>query len=251
MKPHRRILLTLLSCSLITAFRLNSVSAGPSHPSELRSVSVTGECSKKVSADRVSVQLTAETTARDIKEAVKNTTVTYEKLRDGVKKLNLEELELETTEYSVQEIKEWEKDRSVSKGFRARMGLEVSTRSLSRIGEVLTLAAREEIKDVGALRTLLSRDRLKTEKAACLEAAALDARAQAEKLVLALGTRLGEVLSLAEGDAPLFQPPQRPMGSLAKLQSVRAMSDEEISPPHLETPLQEIRVRVHAQFGIR
>src|SRR4051812_41761123 len=101
-----------------------------------REVSVSGACTHNVVADRGAIVLTADFTEADLKSAAKKATDTYEHTRDAIKRLNLENLELQTVEYNLAEAKEWVKDRMVSKGFRARMGLKVSTSQTSRLGEV-------------------------------------------------------------------------------------------------------------------
>ena len=102
-----------------------------------RQVSVSGQCSKQVTPDRGAVTLTAQFRDTDLKTAIKRTTEAYERAREGVQKLKLDDVELTTSEYQVHQVTEWENNKSVPKGFEARMGLRVVTSSIARIGDVI------------------------------------------------------------------------------------------------------------------
>jgi uncharacterized protein YggE len=79
-------------------------------------ISTHGSCTRKVTADRGSVTVTAEHSDKDLKSAIKKTTEQYERVRAEIRKLGLENLELTTNEYDVREVVEWEKDKRVDMG---------------------------------------------------------------------------------------------------------------------------------------
>lgn len=232
----------LLGVIVISSLGLPAAGAAASSP---RQVTVSGICKRSVTSDRASIIVAAEFRDRELRSAAKKATEAYEKVRDAVKKLALENLELRTSEYSVQNIREWEKDKLVSKGFQARMGLYVATSEVGRLGEVIAIAAREGMQDVGTLSSFLSPARLLHEQTECLEEAAKNARVKAERLAGALGAKVGKVDVINESwsvDAP--QP--RPMAkSMMMDESARSMA-----PPSLEGGKEDLSVTVQATFAL-
>ncbi len=163
-----------------------------------REVSVSGTCTRWVVPDRGAIVLTAEAQEMDLKTATARASRIYERTLEEVKKLALADFDLKTVEYSVQEVKEWEKNRSVSRGFKARMGMKVSTSNTQKLGDVISVAAREEVRDVGQLRMFLSDEKQRKEHFACLQVAAEHARAKAERLAIALNAKVSDVLQISE-----------------------------------------------------
>lgn len=212
-----------------------------------RAVSVNGSCQRQATPDRGSISMVAEAREMDLQEATKKATRIYERARDAVKKLGLEDLDLRTAEYSVGEIREWEANKSVFKGFRARMGLRVATSSIQKLGEVIVIASREGLVDVGALTTFMSDAKQKQEHFACLQAAAENARAKAEKLAVSLGAKLGPVLAIVEAGAP--SPGPRPQLMMAEVSMAKASRD--MAPPSIEAGQDSINVNVAVTFAIQ
>lgn len=211
-----------------------------------RSVSVTGNCLRAVQPDRGSLVVTADVQAQDLQTAAKKSTETYERVKKAVQKLGLKDLELTTSEYNFQEVREWQKDRNVFKGFRARMGLSVSTSEISRLGEVIALAANEGVRDVSSLNTFLSLEKSKIEREACLEDAVKNARSKAETIARAASSKLGRVLAVSEsGAAPM--PPPAPMFKAA----MRGMAeDASVAAPGVDAGPQRISIDVSVTFGL-
>jgi hypothetical protein len=158
-------------------------------------------------ADRGSLHVTVDVLDKDIKGATRQASPGYDQLKQAIEKLELANLNLSTSEYSVREERVWENQKQVSKGFRARMGLSVVTSATERLGEVIALASRAGIQDVGALTTFLSEGKRLDEQMECLKQAAENARAKAERLATSLGAKVGDVLAVSEqggsGSEPL------------------------------------------------
>lgn len=218
--------------------------AGPAAAAD-RFVSVSGTCTRTATPDRAAIVVTADFLEPDVRSASKKATESYERVRDAVKRLNLEDLELQTVEYSLNEAKEWQKDRAVSKGFRARIGLRISSSQVQRMGEVIAIAAREGIRDVGALSSYLSEKKMSSEHMACLADASKDARAKAEQLAKALSARVGQALEISEAQAyvPKHSAP-------IAMTAMGAMADRGAPAPEIEAGKQEISVSVNAKFAL-
>ncbi|NDD90983.1 DUF541 domain-containing protein [bacterium] len=214
--------------------------------SEVRKVTVSGKCSRAITPDRGAMIVTAEVRDDDLKTASRRATEAYDRTRDAVKKLNLKDLELKTVEYSMGEVREWEKSKAVFKGYRARIGLRVSTSQVERLGEVIVIATREGLKDVGALQSFLSDARQLSEQVGCLQEAAANARTKAEKLAGSLGASLGEVLRISESGSTqdVFSPRMMSFGS----------RDSETVPgntPAIEAGQQTLTLAVEVSFALK
>lgn len=240
----RNISARLLATNCVIVTLLGLSGASRQAQARDRDVTVSGECTRQVTPDRGMITVTADIRDSDLKSAAKKATEAYERVREGVKRLGLENLEMRTSEYNLAEVREWEKDRQVSKGFQARMGLRVSTSQAQRLGEVIALAAREGLREVGQLQPYLSEEKQQKERLECLKAAAENARAKAERLAGTLGAKVGEALQVQEissGDMPRPQPMR--MEVMAK--SARAME-----PPSVEVGQQDLSVSVQVKFAL-
>jgi hypothetical protein len=226
-------LMTILILATSTAFAAETE----------RKVTVSGHCTRQVVADRGAITLTSEFKSKDPKTAAAEATRAYETVKSAVKRLDLPDAEMKTSEYSVNELREWEKDKSVSKGFRARMGLEVTTSDIAKLGDVIDIATREGVQDVGSLTTTLSPAKLQKEKFNCLSEAALDARAKAERLAETLGSKLEGPLEISEtGEAE----PIRPM-----LSAMALRGSSLAAPPTVEPGFQTLSTSVQVTFRLR
>jgi uncharacterized protein YggE len=214
-----------------------------------RKVSVSGNCTRQVTADRGSIVLTSEFRDQELDTAANKATKTYDRIRDEVKKLKLDDLELQTVEYNVGQIREWENNRSVFKGYRARMGLRVSTVSIQRLGEVIALATKHGIQDVSQLNMYMSQAKALKEHAMCLEEAAINARAKAEKLAGALDAKLGAVITIIEGGTSGSTPPH--FAPMAEMKAAVADGGMRSHAPMVEAGQQTVVVDVQAVFALR
>ena len=230
----RLMIVLFLAASTATAFAAETE----------KKVTVSGHCTREVVADRGAISLTSEFKSKDPRTAAAEATRAYENVKAAVKRLGLPDVEIKTTEYSVNELREWEKDKSVSKGFRARMGLAVTTSDIAKLGDVIDVATREGIQDVGRLTTYLSPEKLHKEKFNCLNEAALDARAKAERLAETLGSKLEGPLEISEtGDA---EPTIRPM-----MTAVARHMDVGAPAPVVDPGFETLSTSVQVTFRLR
>lgn len=206
-------------------------------------ITVQGNCDMKVTPDRGTITFTAENQSKDQKEAVKKTNEQINKLKEEIKALNLKELELKNTNYSVNPIREYEKDRLVDKGIRAALTLEVVTSEISRLGETMLLASKLGFKNVGSLQTFLSTEKSQEEYLKCLDIAADDARAKARQLGKKLGFQVGDVIGLNENPSisrPVF----------AERAMMKTMMDAS-APTQVESGTQNFATNIQVTFRVK
>lgn len=237
--------LTVVVVVWVSVLGARSAVAGDMPP---RSVSVSGHCVRTVTPDRGALQLTVDVLDRDLKTATKQAALSYERLKQAIEKLSLADLNLTTSEYSVREDRQWENQKQVSKGFRARMGLRVVTSAIDKMGEVIALGAREGVQDVGALQTFLSEEKQLREQMECLKQAAENARAKAEKLASSLGAKVGEVLRVSEQGAGGIEP--MPRHEMMMAMDAAPMT-KSMPAPSVAAGTQTLELDVNVSFGLR
>lgn len=211
-----------------------------------RLVTVSGECSMNVTPDRGSLTATIDNLNKEVKPATQKTAEAYNLLKKEIEALNLKNLELKTTEYQVFEQKDWEKDKHVSKGFRARMGLNISTDEIARLGDIMAVAAKLGVTEVSSLNTYTSETKQKSLEAQCLKEAALDARKKADTLANALGAKVKEVVTISSADINVPQP--RPFEGRAMMKTMALDSGGTV--PSVEGGKEKYSLKIQATFRI-
>ena len=212
-----------------------------------RTITVSGQCKRQAVPDTGAVVITSDARELELDRAVSKARKGYDQLRSAVQSLHLANAVLSTTEYTVNPIREWEKNKTVFKGFNARMGLRVETSDFEKLGAVLTKAAELGIQDIGNLEHYLSPAKKLEEQSLCLESAAKNARAKAEKLAGALGAHVGAVQTLSESwdfQSPMPRPMMAMRGSSLK------MGAEASDAVGIEPGQENLSVTVNAMFLI-
>ncbi|MBI3555981.1 MAG: SIMPL domain-containing protein [Deltaproteobacteria bacterium] len=223
------------------------LSASYAFASEPRLIVATGTCSHDIQPDRGSIVLTADFLDRDMNQSIQRANTAYEKTEADIQKLKLADGQLTTVEYSTQKQTEWEKDHNVFKGYRTRIGLRVATSDLKRLGEIIPIAARNQVRDIGQIATYLSNETSRRERGACLKEAVENARAKAENMAQGLGASLGPAVVLRELGDESEPAPRMMIANAAAAMDTRSESAGQ--PPHFEPGKQSVHAAVQASFG--
>ena len=231
----------LVFCSFLFVSKAQSASETPT-------ITVRGTCLKQVTPDRGSVTLTAKVKDKDAGSAVQKVTEIYNKLFDKSKNLKLKDAEFESVNYSVNEEIDWSTNKRQSMGFTARMGLEVSTTEIKRLGEVMKLGSELKIEESGGLNLFVSDTKMKDAYESCLEDATKNARQKAESIAKGANAKLGKIVSIREEGVMPAQPPVMPM---AKMMRGDMVSATESAPAEIATKDSKIQVHVDASFSIQ
>lgn len=212
-----------------------------------RTITVSGKCLRKVSPDRGTVTLVAEFTEKTSALASKKAMETYEGLRKAIVKMNLKDVEMQTSEYNVQEVYDYENNKRVSRGMKASLGLQVSTSEISRLGDLIALSSKFEINRVENLSTYLSRELTKTSEEACLTDAVKNARDKAEKMGVAAQAKIGEVQLIEENPRSGEPSPMPMMDVAAEASSARSKS----LAPGIESKPETVAVSILVRFALK
>lgn len=195
--------------------------------------------------DRGSVTIGASVLDRDSEVAIRSATKVYDAVRKSVVGLKLKEMELQTAGVSLNEETEWLNNRNVSKGFRSRMSLMVTTAEISRFGEIVKAASTHGAKEVHSMQMALSPEKQKKEHESCLEEAVRNARSKADVIGKAAGSRIGKLLDAVE-QAELAGPPV-PM-PMARMELAGKAAD--IAPATVDAAEMKVNVSIRARFGL-
>ena len=212
-------------------------------------VTVSGVCQKKVTPDRIAVVITAQHTAKDPSVASEKVNAQYEKLKGAVKKLKLNDLELETSTYSVSP--DWDysvQNKPTLKGYTAQMGLRIETSELQRMGEILALAADLDFANINTPQTSLSIPLFETETQNCLAIAVKQAEQKARKMADAIGMQINNLLNLQENSGNTI-PMMQENSMLMAGDVVNARSA--FKAPQIEIRSEIISASVMAQYELK
>ena len=178
--------------SALTALMFMTVSAMAGQ------LSVTGQCQKEVTPDRVSVTITARALEKEPKVATAKVAAQYEKMRAEVKNLKLKDGRTSTSGFVVNQEWDYANNKRTLKGYSSAMSLTAETSEVSKAGEILDIATKLNVAEVSTPTTFLSADLAKLEYEGCLANAITNAKSKAQKMANAAGYGLGTLAKLSE-----------------------------------------------------
>lgn len=217
-----------------------------------RSIQVQGECLKKITPDKASVHLKVNNLKPNSQQAASETQRTY---RDLALKLKEAGFELNTTQYNVAEDFSWDnKGVRKSNGWRAVMGIEVSTTDISKMSDAIVIATSFKNVESERFDTSISPELLKKEKDACLSLAVKDAESKAAVMLKSVEAKLDKVLLVSETYSqvtPIHPIYTRGIMAKAAFAAGGVMEDSADEAPSIETKAQDLKVGVNVTFEIK
>jgi uncharacterized protein YggE len=219
----------------------------PTPPPFVGGITVSGECLTKVVQDRGRVSLGSTSLAPKPKEASENAIKAHEALKARVKALGLKDFLSETSDYSVFQDCAYTGGKRSCQGYRARITTTFETSDIPRLGDIVAVASEMGTEEVSALQTFASPELLKRAREACLEIAAKDAAAKAQKLASGAGVKVGRVLALDESVGDTHPTPFR---ARAMAPEIAAMSDTAAGGPSIDSRPIDLQVQISATYSI-
>lgn len=205
-------------------------------------LSVTGQCEKEVTPDRVSVVLGARVLEKDPKTASTKASAHYEKIKAELAKLKLKDYRFHTSSFSVNQEWEYANNKRTLKGYTAAVSITAETSEVARAGEMLDLATRLNVQEIGTPATFLSPELARKEYESCLDVAIKSAKSKAERMAAAAGLGVKFLVSLKETkDEPVHVPVER--HSL--------MMKEESTGASFDSKPTTVQVTVYAAYEIK
>lgn len=207
-------------------------------------VTVSGECRLEAVADRGQLNITVETLDKEVSKASKKTTEIYNKLKKSLEKLSIEDLQITTSGYNVYEHKEWENNKSISKGFKANLGMKVETNDIEKFSEIIKTASDSGISNVGSFSTFLSMEKQKKLALECLKVATQNAQTKAKTLAEGLGSKIGKAIMISEFETSTVQPPMPVYGRM------EMMKANDAAGPEISASTQEYSKQITVSFEL-
>jgi uncharacterized protein len=193
-------------------------------------ITVNGQCVKEVAPDRFYIIMTARVLEKEAGAAAKKVTAQYEEIRKEVKKMNLKDVKLQTSNYSVNAEWDYSNNKRVMRGYNASMGLRIETSEMTRAGELLVLSGKLGVQDVSSPVTFLSTALSQKENEECLQVAVKSALGKAEKMAAAAGMKIAGLLNLNESGRENAPVPMYAMTESSMAKSGGQQMNFEIAP---------------------
>ena len=234
MEKNASTLLIILSIGVIVlglAAVLGPSLADDNGPEE--TITASGTAQFEAVADEITLHVRVETAGKIAEEAQKMTTEKTDALMASFLEL-VKKDDIETTQYSVQEWREWEREKMVLKGYKAVHSLKITLTDPLVAGKLLDRAVSSGAF-VDYLNFGFSKAKEKELKGQALKDAAQQAKLKAEAVADGLGVELGDIVSVSESEA------NYPMYRMAGPEMMIAKSDAaepSISPQTLQVTAQ-------------
>lgn len=221
-------------------------------------INVSGECSKKVAKDRVSIILQVKNLDKNASLASQKSMKTYKAISEYVVGLQKEvpEIELETTEYDTYEKTEWNSSlkKNVKLGVENVIGLSITSPKMDLVGTILAEVSKFSDVYPNGLRTFVSRATFKKEQAACLDEAVKNAQAKAIDMATSVGQSIGKMTHVSVyNDNYSYTSNTRSYKSMAKMAVMEDAEEDmvETGGPSIFTGNADISLKVNTTFELK
>jgi len=217
-------------------------------PTDVRTISVSGECLTSAPKDRIAITLRVTTLDKSAVASMKQATDKMAQITDFLKK---QDVKMQTTEFNSYEKTEWNRQlqKSENVGFETRIAVEVSADNMNKIETILNNFAGQPNVYTENLRMFTSSETLKPIMEKCLSTALENARVRADALAAGDNRKAGKLLSVSYGNVSNVE---RPYANY-RLMAAKSMDMAESinTGGSLVSKDTEITVHVSAVFEIR
>jgi hypothetical protein len=164
-------------------------------------IDVTGTYTAYADPDKVDIYLGVQTDSLDASDSQQQNAVIMKKIRDGLSSKGVASSSIQTTQYSLEKITEWDdiKRINVDKGFRTTQIIDIKLTDISKAGEILDVAVQNGANRVDSIVFGLSDIKAKTMRTQVLTEAAKNAKEKADAIANGLSVSIKGVLHASEG----------------------------------------------------
>lgn len=217
-------------------------------PTDVRTISVSGECLTSAPKDRIAITLRVTTLDKSAVTSMKQATDKMAQITDFLKK---QDVKMQTTEFNSYEKTEWNRQlqKSENVGFETRIAVEVSADNMNKIETILNNFAGQPNVYTENLRMFTSSETLKPIMEKCLSTALENARVRADALAAGDNRKAGKLLSVSYGNVSNVERPYANYRLMAAKSMDMAQSID--TGGSLVSKDTEITVHVSAVFEIR
>lgn len=207
-------------------------------------ITASGTAQLEAVADEITVHVRVESTGKTASEAQDWLDDTVEEVIAAITQPGtVKKEQIETTQYSVQEWREWERDKSVLKGYKAVQSMKITMTEPAVAGKVIDLAVTAGAF-VDYLNFGFSKQKEKQLKEQALKEAAQQAKHKAESVADGLGVELGDIVSVSESEA------NYPMYRMAGPEMMMAKADAAVAEPSISPQTLQVTAQVSVAYEI-
>jgi hypothetical protein len=181
---------------------------------------VSGESKRFVKPDRVTVTFSSTIEGKDVRDIQRRSSEAVDKATTAILALGVEDKELTTSNYNITPTYNYTSGKSVIDGYSSTISLNVKTKLITKVADIIDAATKSGINNVSALSFYLE-DSEKVKQELKLEAID-NAKTKASELASKSGLRLGTLKNVEEGG-------YYPMYSNASGASPMALSEKSVS----------------------
>lgn len=165
-------------------------------PTVEHTIVVTGEGKVTAAPNIATVTIGLLTQGSDVARAQKENTEKMNRLIAAIKKIGIEDKDIQTTTYYINPRYNYREGRSEIEGYEVSQSVTVKIRDLSKISAVLAAAGEHKANQVSGVQ--FSIDEPENLRAEAREKAIARAREMAEAIAKGLGVKLGRVVAFNE-----------------------------------------------------
>ena len=164
-------------------------------------IDVTGTYTTYADPDKVDVYLGIQTDSLDASGSQQQNAVIMKKIRDGLSLKGVASSSIQTTQYSLEKITEWDdlKRINVDKGYRTTQIIKIKLTDISKAGEIVDVAVENGANRVDSIVFGLSDSKANTMRTQALTEAAKNAKEKANAIASGLEVSVKGVLHASEG----------------------------------------------------
>ena len=219
---------------------------------EPKTINVSGEFSKKIQKDRISVVLNIKNLDKNSSVAIQKSNKTYNEISSYIEELKKSEplLEIQTTEYTTYEKQEWNQNlkKNIKLGVESLIALEITTQNSESIKNILDKISKFNDIYLTGFNTFVSKETLQKEQAEGLTLAVKNAKEKATYIAKGNNQKIGKMVAVnAFNDISNYAPRAMYKSVSASAESVYA-SD---MAPIIYTGSADVSVKVNAVFELK
>lgn len=208
-------------------------------------ITVSGEGKVYAKPDVATVSLGIKTDGQSVADITKQNVNAVNKIISDIKKLQIPENDIQTTQYTVTPNYTWtSKEGTVPNGYTIQQTVDVKIRDFDKISNVLQTAANDGANVVNSLQFTVDNPAQFRQEA---RAKAIEqARANAENLAKSSGVKLGKIINVYEG----YNPTPVIYNSMKSVGGAGA-ADSSVPAPTIQPGQQEIQVTINLTYQVK
>lgn len=204
-------------------------------------ISVTGECSVSGVPDRFRISASLFNENMDQLKASKDLDKRNNETIKKIKDLKLKDLNLRTVDYGLHQIRVWENNKQVFKGYKASTTLHIEFSDKEKIGETLGSLTSLKVDDINGPDTFFSNSKKEELVNECLVMALKNAENKAKLMAKTLNAKIKKVHRIQENKFDNIGVPR---------ESFMLKTAQMNSAPQIEVGTSEFRKEIFVEFEL-